>query len=143
MGDVHSLGSVVDSVRESQNVRLQTTFGFKPSTSVVANTTLDVDQMARLSALIDKYFSVFAHNSDDMGTTIGHHKIDTDDYASVNQMPYRLSPSDRENVQGQIETMLKQAIIRDSRSPWASPVILVDKKTVQRGSALINVKSTN
>ena len=129
MGDVHSLGSVVDSVRESQNVRLQTTFGFKPSTSVVANTTLDVDQMARLSALIDKYSSVFAHNSDDMGrTTIAHHKIDTGDYAPVNQMPYRLSPSDRENVQSQIETMLKQGIVRDSRSPWASPVILVDKK---------------
>ena len=125
MRNVHSLGSV----RESQDVRLQTTSGFKPSTSVVANTTLDVDQMARLSALIDKYSSVFAHNSDDMGrTTIAHYKIDTDDYAPVNQMPYRLSPSDRENVQSQIETMLKQGIVRDSRSPWASPVILVNKK---------------
>ena len=129
MGDVHSLGSVVDSVRESENVRLQITSGFKPSPSVVANTTLDVDQMAKLSALIDKYSSVFAHNSDDMGkTTIAHHKIDTDDYAPVNQMPYRLSPLDRENVQSQIETMLKQGIVRDSRSPWVSLVILVDKK---------------
>ena len=129
MAGVHLLGSIVDSVRESQDIRLQTISGFKPSTSVVTDTTMNVDQMARLSALIDKCSSVFAHNSDDIGrTTIAHHKIDTDDYAPVNQMPYRLSSSDRENVQSQIETMLKQGIVRDSRSPWASPVILVDKK---------------
>ena len=79
--------------------------------------------------MIDKYSSVFAHNSGDIGkTTIAHHKIYTDDYAPVNQMPYRLSPSDIENVQSQIETMLKQGIVRESRSPWASFVILVDKK---------------
>lgn len=42
--------------------------------------------------------------------------------------PYRLSLSEREEVNLIINDLLKNNIIRPSRSPYASPVLLVDKK---------------
>lgn len=42
--------------------------------------------------------------------------------------PYRMSISEREVVQATIADLLKNNIIRESRSPYASPVLLVRKK---------------
>lgn len=46
----------------------------------------------------------------------------------VNYRPYRLAPCEREKVKLIIQDLLESHIIRESDSPFASPVILVKKK---------------
>ncbi|XP_071680355.1 uncharacterized protein [Lolium perenne] len=46
----------------------------------------------------------------------------------VNIRPYRYNPSQKDEIEKQIADMLKQGIIRFSTSPFASPILLVQKK---------------
>ena len=43
-------------------------------------------------------------------------------------MPYRTSPVERAHISSEVQRMLSEKIIEPSRSPWASPVLLVKKK---------------
>ena len=54
--------------------------------------------------------------------------INTGDAAPVRASPYRTSPKEKEIINGQVDEMLAAGVIRPSRSPWSSPVILVPKK---------------
>ncbi|KAG6439713.1 hypothetical protein O3G_MSEX001014 [Manduca sexta] len=51
------------------------------------------------------------------------------DNTPVVYRPYRLAYSERENVKGMIQDMLDNGIIVESTSSYASPIILVQKKT--------------
>ena len=46
----------------------------------------------------------------------------------VNIRPYRYNPAQKDEIKAQVADMLKQGIIQVSRSPFASPVLLVQKK---------------
>jgi hypothetical protein len=46
----------------------------------------------------------------------------------VNLRPYRYNPEQKDEIEKQIAEMLRQGIIRFSTSPFASPVLLVQKK---------------
>jgi hypothetical protein len=46
----------------------------------------------------------------------------------VNLRPYRYNPEQKDEIENQIAEMLRQGIIRFSTSPFASPVLLVQKK---------------
>ena len=46
----------------------------------------------------------------------------------VNIKPYRYSPSQKDEIERQIQKMLTNGIIKPSHSPFASPVLLVKKK---------------
>lgn len=46
----------------------------------------------------------------------------------VNIIPYRYSPAQKDEVERQVADMLAQGIIVPSSSPFASPVLLVQKK---------------
>ena len=61
------------------------------------------------------------------------HSIDTGDSAPVKQAPYHLPPHYKQWVQEEIQQMLKSGIIRPSRSPWASPIVIIPKKNGKGG----------
>ena len=61
------------------------------------------------------------------------HSIDTGDSAPVKQAPYRLPPHYKQWVREEIQQMLKSGIIRPSRSPWASPIVIIPKKNGKGG----------
>ena len=56
------------------------------------------------------------------------HHINTGNALPSYKPPYRMSPSELQAVRDQITAILKQDIIRPSKSPWGAPAILVCRK---------------
>lgn len=51
----------------------------------------------------------------------------------INTKPYRLPYHQKENLQKEIQQLLDDEIIRPSKSPWCSPILLVSKKLDKSG----------
>jgi transposase InsO family protein len=86
-------------------------------------------QRQRLKESLMKYQSVFAQSDEDLGrTNFVQHKVETGEARPVKQHPRRLPMMMREAEQQEVDRMLKQNIIVQSSSPWASPTVLVRKK---------------
>jgi hypothetical protein len=95
----------------------------------LTNPELKKDDKERLLALINEYRDCFATTIEEVGTsTKGELKIELLDSTPVAYRPYRLSHAEREEVNRQIQTLKTHGIIRDSTSPYASPILLVRKK---------------
>ena len=56
------------------------------------------------------------------------HVIDTGENAPVKQRPHRMSSEDHRIVERECTEMLKKGVMRESSSPWSSPVVLMAKK---------------
>jgi hypothetical protein len=83
-----------------------------------------------LLALLNKYRDCFAMDLSELGRSrIGEIEIRVDDPSPVVYRPYRLSHSEREFVREHIAELKNYGIIRESNSPYASPILLVKKKT--------------
>ena len=57
--------------------------------------------------------------------------IDTGDLPLIASKPYTLSLKHYDWVQKEISTLERAGIITKSISPWASPVVIVPKKSAQ------------
>ena len=55
------------------------------------------------------------------------HPIDTANQAPIRTPPYRLAPAWRDQLRGEIRTLLEADIIKPSLSPWSSPMVPVKK----------------
>ena len=93
------------------------------------NPNLEDPQKQRLLDLFDKYKSCFAWGISQIGrTTITEQQIKLTSDVPVHSRPYKVSHKEREILRKIIQEMLDYNIIRESRSQYASPVILVKKK---------------
>ena len=84
--------------------------------------------------------SVIANSIDELGECATYkHKIRLADTNTppIYSPPYRKSEAERQFLKEEIAKMLKAKIIRPSRSAWSSPVIVVAKKEMESGYALI------
>lgn len=89
---------------------------------------LTTTQEEQFFHLLLTYANVFAKSSTDLGcTTKLQHNIDAGKQAPIRQRVRRL-PHNEEEVQKLLQQMLQKNIVRPSKSPWASSVILVKKK---------------
>ena len=80
--------------------------------------------------MCNRHPEAFSKNNKDIGrTTLIEMEIDTGDSLPVAQKPYTLPLKHHEWVRKEIETLEKAGIIERSLSPWASPVIVVPKKS--------------
>lgn len=92
-------------------------------------TNLTDEQKSELHKLLEKYKDVFVTKNDEIGIVpFIQHQIDTGDAAPIRSKPYRVSIAEQKVIQQLIDEMLQANIIRESRSFWASPVVLVKKK---------------
>jgi len=82
-----------------------------------------------LLQLINQYRDVFAKSLTDIGCTplLEMDITEVTGSAPVRQKPYRTSPSDRRAIAEILNNWRSAGIISDSTSPYASPVLLVDK----------------
>ena len=91
---------------------------------------LDANQKETLNALLRKHKDIFSTSSTDIGQcNLIKHRIDLIDETPFKQRHRRIPPCMLEEVQQHIEQLLAGGIIRPSRSPWTSNVVLVRKKS--------------
>ena len=80
--------------------------------------------------LCKEFEDVFSKDSTDIGKTpLITMDIDTGDSPPICQKPYNLPLKHREWVQKELKTLEKAGVIVRSISPWASPIVVVPKKT--------------
>ena len=86
-------------------------------------------QQQQLRALLQHHCDVFALDSRELGTaSIVTQVIDTGNHAPIWQ-PVRRTPFALwEKVDELVADMLDQGVVQPSSSPWASPIVLVQKK---------------
>ena len=92
----------------------------------------DIKKAMRVSfeALCEQQHEAFSKNNKDIGhTQLIEMEIDTGDSLPVAQSPYTLPLKHYDWVCQEIETLEKSGVIERSLSRWASPVIVVPKKS--------------
>ena len=92
----------------------------------------DIKEAMRISfeALCEQQHEAFSKNNKDIGRTqLIEMEIDTGDSLPVAQSPYTLPLKHYDWVHQEIETLEKSGVIERSLSRWASPVIVVPKKS--------------
>ena len=85
-------------------------------------------QQQQLNELFKEYSDVFSQGEDDLGNTpLLEHAIET--HGPPLRQPYqRQNPAVRREEMAQVQQMLSSNVIRPSKSPGASPVVMVQKK---------------
>ena len=80
--------------------------------------------------LCEKYDDIISKNSGDIGKTmLVEMEIDTGNHPPIASKLYTLPLKHYDWVQKEIETLEKAGIIERSISPWASPIVIVPKKS--------------
>ena len=90
---------------------------------------MNTEQRNEIAHLLYKYSSVFAESDTDIGRTgIIKHKIPTGTCQPIKQRPRRIPVHMNKEVDQQIDNMLKEKVIKPSKSPWSSSIVMVKKK---------------
>lgn len=93
------------------------------------DTDLRGDDELALIKILKKYSEFFTDGIPTRRVKTGVLRIDLiDPNKTVQRHPYRLAPAEKEIVNEKIESLLKAGVIRESNSPFASPILLVKKK---------------
>lgn len=84
------------------------------------------DKIAK--SLLKEFVDIFARNPKKPPTTIKtKHNVDTGNHPPIKQKAFRVSRKEEDIIRKEISEMQENNIIRKSKSPWASPVVLVTK----------------
>ncbi|UYV73374.1 K02A2.6-like [Cordylochernes scorpioides] len=78
---------------------------------------LSEDQHSQILSILKRYDKIFDKNNEPEKQT-----------SPIKHRPYRVSPTECQAIQTEVDKMLDAGIIHHSESPWSSPVILVKKK---------------
>ena len=93
------------------------------------NNTLSSTQSEQLFALLMSYGDIFVENADDVGhTKYTQHRIETGTNQPIRQTPRRIPVAHRKRAHTLLQDMLHKGTIQPSKSPWSSPIVLVQKK---------------
>lgn len=84
---------------------------------------------SRLQEKLSERASVFSLHEWDVGLAKGvEHHIRLSDTRPFRERSRRLAPADIEDVRRHLQDLLKAGIIKESRSPYASPIVVARKK---------------
>ncbi|XP_062598979.1 uncharacterized protein LOC134260435 [Saccostrea cucullata] len=86
-------------------------------------------EKSELSSVLSRYEDIFVGLDGKLGRTNKvEHTINTGESKPIKLPPRRLPLAQKEIAEKEIKNMLDQDIIETSSSPWASPIVLVQKK---------------
>jgi transposase InsO family protein len=90
---------------------------------------LSPEEIVKFNVILMKWKEVFSVGEWDLGkTNLIKHRINMSDEVPIKQRHRRIPPAMYDEVRQHLQDMLKAGLIRDSFSPWASPLVLVRKK---------------
>jgi transposase len=93
------------------------------------NPDLNAEQQRQLKSLLSQYADIFSWELFDIGHySNGALAIDTGDAKPVAIPPYKKSIMEREYIKQRVKELLEAGVIRQSKSPWQAPILLVKKK---------------
>ena len=126
MGFIHPVDEVVSKIDQGSDTKVPK----KPDLSGIKyGENLTTDEKSQLQSLVNRYEDIFAVDpKKPKVTTAAEHKIITGDALPVCQKTRRLPKAWEEEINEQIKDMVDKEIIRPSKSPWNSPILLVKKK---------------
>ena len=91
---------------------------------------ISADVHQRFEELCEEYGEVFSTHNEDIGRTrLVKMDIDTRDSPPMSSRPYTLPLKHYEWVQREIESLERAEVIKKSMSNWASPIVIVPKKS--------------
>ena len=93
---------------------------------MVLGERLTEEQRVQLEELIDRYEHIFTDVPGDSNLT--EHQIEVTSEEPIPSKPYAIPYNVRESLNEDIQAMLQMGVIRESKSPYASPVVVVRKK---------------
>ena len=94
------------------------------------DTEVTEEDIQQLKWLCKEYDDIFSEDSTDIGRTpLVTMEIDMGDSPPITQRPYNLPLKHSDWVQRELDTLEKAGVITRSVSPWASPIVIVPKKT--------------
>jgi hypothetical protein len=129
-----NLSVVVDS-RGAKLVHQPVIYHMRSQSEKFDNIDCDLtngEQINELKILLNKFDHLFIHGYPITRVNTGELEIRLKDpNKCVERRPYRLSPVEREKVRDIVNELLEHNIIRESKSPFSSPIILVKKKNGQ------------
>ena len=108
--------------------------------------TTDIRQ--KFKELCEEYGEAFSKNNEDIGRTkLVKMDIDTGDSPPVSSRPYTLPLKHYEWVQREIESLKCAGVITKSMSKWASPIVIVPKKSAPgeplKRRSCVNLRKVN
>jgi hypothetical protein len=82
-----------------------------------------------IATLLQEFKDVFAKPSELPPQRVYDHAVPLcPDAIPVNSRPYKYSPQQKDEIERQVQELLESGLIVQSTSPFASPVLLVQKK---------------
>ncbi|CAF0950498.1 unnamed protein product [Didymodactylos carnosus] len=89
---------------------------------------LPTKQQREAQFMLSKHQTIFDTSNPSAINTTVHHTIQTGNHFPIYHHPRRTSNTIREVIHEETNKMLKEGVIRPSKSPWSSPVVIVRKK---------------
>lgn len=100
-----------------------------PLQDVAINPGITAEQRKGLLALLQAHRNAFATTERPLGaSTVEVHGIDTGSARPIRTGLRPMPPAGKEVVRSEVEKMLKMGVVKPSKSPWSSAVVLVKKK---------------
>ena len=114
------------AIHDEELLELGPTTPNETAAYVVLGEQLSEEQRVQLEDLIDRYEHIFTDVPGDSNLT--EHQIELTSEEPVRSKPYVIPCNVRESLKEDIQAMLQMGVIRESKSPYASPVVVVRKK---------------
>ena len=128
---------------ESREQKKETEFEYNEKKFITSPADIDIhrkvdlqdaevtkEQQKAFKELCNEYKDIFSIDSSDIGKThLIEMEIDTSDSPPITQRPYTLPLKHATWVQKGLEILEKAGVIVRSVSPWASPIVVVPKRT--------------
>ena len=90
----------------------------------------DKETKEKIYQLIEEYKDICATDNTKIGrTNLIKHEIELLNNKPFKINPYTTNPEQKKIIKNEIDKMLKDGVIRESKSPYASPVVIVTKKS--------------
>ncbi len=87
------------------------------------------DERKQFNSMLQENLSPFAEEGSP--TTMAEHRNETGDAAPVATAPYMFPAKWKVQVQQQLDEMFAGGVIEECESPWAAPLVIVPKKSVE------------